>query len=143
MAANRVWIFFYGTFMDPAVLTAQGVSVDGLTPAKLSGYELSIRPRANLARNDRAVVYGSVASLTHDDISKLYKNLEERFNLKYLPEAVLTETFDGSLKPALCFIAPYLEDRPPDPEYIETMIAAVKAIGLPAWYADYMSTFKP
>jgi len=140
---SRVWIFFYGTFMDPAVLTAQGVSSTEVIPARLSGYELHIRPRANLIPADRSVVYGSIARLTNDEIAKLYQDLEVRFGLKYLPEAVLAETLDGALRPALCYIAPHMDDSPPDRQYLKQMVEAVRAIGLPDWYASHVESFSP
>jgi len=137
---RRAWVFFYGTFMDPAVLLAHGIDCDKVIPAKLSGYELRLRPRGNLVVNDRAVVYGSVAQITHQDIATLYRGLDERFGLKYLPEAVLAETLDGSFRPALCYIVPHMEDSSPDPEYVKQMVAAVRAIGLPHWYAEFVQS---
>src|ERR1700752_4938337 len=122
MADSRTWIFFYGTFMDPAVLNAQGIDCTELIPARLSGYELRLRPRGNLIANDRSVVYGSIANLRHDDIARLYQSLDDRWGLKYLPEAVLAETLDGTYKPALCYIVPHMEDSAPDPEYVTQMV---------------------
>lgn len=140
MSNDRTWIFFYGTFMDPAVLRGQGIDCTAVIPAKLSGYELRLRPRGNLVVNDRAVVYGSIARLKHDDIAQLYRSLDERWGLKYLPEAVLVETLDGTFKPALVFIVPRMEDSAPDPNYVAQMVAAARAIGLPDWYAEYLKS---
>ncbi|HXD30521.1 MAG TPA: gamma-glutamylcyclotransferase family protein [Pyrinomonadaceae bacterium] len=140
MADARTWIFFYGTFMDPAILRSQGIDCDEVIPARVTGYELRLRPRGNLVASERGVVYGSIAKISHDEIAKLYRNLDERFGLKYLPEAVLAETLDGALRPALCYIVPNMKDGAAEPQYIDQMIAAVKAIGLPDWYADQVKS---
>ncbi|MCU1265867.1 MAG: hypothetical protein JWM21_2185 [Acidobacteria bacterium] len=139
---NRVWIFFYGTYMDPSVLTANDINSPEVIPARISGYQLCIRPRVNLIPTERSFVYGSIAKLTHDEISKLYGGLEQRFNLKYLPEAVLAQTLDGNLRPALCYIAPHMEESLPSSEYVRQMAAAVRAIGLPEWYATQVESLE-
>lgn len=139
---RRVWIFFCGTFMDGSVLAGEGISSPEVIPARITGYELYVRPRVTLIRVDRSFVYGSIAKLTHDEITKLYEGLEQRFNLKYLPEAVLAQTLDGNFKPALCYIAPYMEERPPESEYIRQLAAAARAIGLPEWYAASVEFFE-
>jgi Gamma-glutamyl cyclotransferase, AIG2-like len=140
MSDGRTWIFFYGTFMDPAVLREQGIDCNEVIPAKLSGHELRLRPRGNLIANDRTAVYGSIAKLKHNEIAQLYRNLDERWGLKYLPEAVLVETLDGAFKPVLVYIVPHMDDSPPDPAYVSQMVAAAKAIGLPEWYAEFLQS---
>jgi hypothetical protein len=51
--------------------------------------------------------HGALVAITHEDIAKLYSNIEERFGLKYFPEPVLAEAPDGTLRPALCYITPH------------------------------------
>jgi hypothetical protein len=139
---KRVWIFFYGTFMDASVLKEQGINSPRVIPARLSGYQIYIRPRVNLVPADRSFVYGSLAQLTHDEITELYAGLKQRFNLKYFPEAVLAETLDGNFRPALCYVAPRMDESPPDPEYIHQMGAAARAAALPEWYAVYLESLE-
>lgn len=141
MDDERVWIFFYGTFMSPRVLAEQGVSAGVVVPARLNGYALTICPRVNLARSDRSCVYGALAALTHTDLSTIYSNLEERFGLTYLPEAVVAETLDGSLRPALCYLAPHMIEGDAEPAYIHQLAECVRELGLPDWYADFVESF--
>ena len=141
MIERRVRIFFYGTFMDRKVLAEHGINSPEVVPARLSGYELSIRPRVNLTRLDRSCVYGSIAAATHDEIGKLYADLEKTFALKYLPEAVLAETLDGALLPALCYVASHMEPSAPDPDYVKQLAECVRGLGLPEWYAVYVESF--
>ena len=141
MSDNRVQIFFYGTFMTAGVLAEHGIYSPRITPAKLTGYELSIRPRVNLARSECASVYGSVAALTPNEISRLYQELEIKFGLKYLPEPVIVETLDGVFLPALCYIAPHMDDSAPAPEYVRQLAACVRELGLPERYALHVESF--
>lgn len=139
----RVWIFFYGTFMHPSVLAEYGVTPTEVAPAKLSGFELYVRPRVNLTRADRSCVYGALAAVTHEDIAKLYSDIEERFGLRYFPEPVLAESLDGTLRPALCYITPHMSDSPADRDYINQLAGCVRAMNLPEWYAVYVESFGP
>ena len=132
---GRVWVFFYGTFMHPRVLAEHGVWAAEVVPARLGGFELHVGPRVNLARDERACVYGALAAVTHDDLTKLYTHLEERHGIKYLPEPVLAETLDGALRPALCYIAPRTGEGRPAREYVEQLAECVRELGLPEWYA--------
>jgi hypothetical protein len=140
MNETRVRVFFYGTFMNPSVLDGYGIPAIEVEPAKLNGFKLYIRPRANLARDERSTVYGSLAALTHHELSKIYTYLEEHFDLKYLPEAVLAETFDAEFVPALCYIAAHMDEAAPDLDYIKHLAADVRAVGLPEWYAEYVES---
>ena len=139
----RVWVFFYGTLMSPGELSEHGVTPGRIVPARLNGFELCIRPRGNLARSDRSCVYGVITEVTHEDLARLYSDLEERFGLKYLPEAVLAEALDGTVRPALCYIAPHMEDAPATKEYVNELAEAVRAAGLPEWYAEFVESFGP
>lgn len=132
---GRVWVFFYGTFMHPRVLAEHGVWAAEVVPARLGGFGLQVGPRVNLVREDGACVYGALAAVTHDDLTKLYSHLEERHGLKYLPEPVLAETLDGALRPALCYLAPHMTEGRPAREYVEQLAECVRGLGLPEWYA--------
>jgi len=140
MAEERVRVFFYGTFMDRAVLAQHGIDSPAVIPARLSGYELSIRPRVNLTRVDRSCVYGSVALATHDELAKLYSGLEKEFGYTYLPRPVLVETLDDTLLPALCYIARQMDESAPEPGYVKQLAACVRGLGLPEWYAAYVES---
>ena len=139
----RVWVFFYGTFMSPGVLAEHGVFPAEVVPARLNGFELNVRPRVNLTRIDRACVYGALAAVTHAELAKIYTNLEEVFGLKYLPEPVLAEALDGTLRAALCYIAPHMSDAPAEQGYVDQLAECVRATGLPEWYAVYVESFGP
>jgi hypothetical protein len=135
------WTFFYGTIMDPAVMKNLGVAVTEVYPAKLQGFDLVIRPRPNLVRSDRALVFGALMAVTHDDLTTIYSGLEKNFGIKYVPEAVLATTRDGFVMPALCYIAPQLPDSAPDPAFVKQLAQCVRSMGHPGWYAAHVESF--
>ena len=137
----RVWVFFYGTFMHPDVLAEFGVTPTEVVPARLDGFELYVRPRVHIVRSDRSCVYGTLTALTHEEIARLYAHVEEHFGLKYFPEAVLAEALDGARRPALCYIAPHMNDGPAEQEYLDQLAECVRALGLPEWYAAHVESF--
>ena len=139
---TRVWVFFYGTFMSAGVLIEHGITPGHIIPARLNGFELSIRPRVNLMRSERSCVYGAMTEVTHD-LARLYSDLEAHFGLKYLPEPVLIEAFDGTVRPVLCYIAPHMDDAPAMSDYVGQLAEAVRAAGLPEWYSEFVESFGP
>jgi Gamma-glutamyl cyclotransferase, AIG2-like len=137
---TRVWVFFYGTIMNPIVMKDFGVIVDEVFPAKLPGFDITVRPRPNLIRSERGSVFGSIINVTHEDLIRIYSGLEKNFGIKYLPEAVLAVTLDGALRPALCYIVPDMADAAPDPGFLKQLAQSVRTMGHPEWYAKHVET---
>jgi len=140
---QRVWVFFYGTFIDIDVLAEHGAAASEAVSAKVGGFELTIGPRVNLIVSDRSCVYGGLVAVTHEDLARIYAGLEERFGVTYLPEAVLAETLDGMVRPALCYIAAHMTAGPADQAYVGQLAECVRALGLPEWYAAHVESFGP
>jgi len=138
---KRVRVFFYGTFMHPAVLGEFGVTPAEVVPARLGGFGLRVRPRVNIQRAEGSFVYGALAAITHEEIAKLYAYIDEHFGLKYFPEPVLAEGLDGAYRPALCYVAREMEDAPAEEGYLEQLAGCVRALGLPEWYAEHVESF--
>jgi hypothetical protein len=137
-AQTQVWVFFYGTIMNPVVMKDFGVIADKVFPAKLSGFDITIRARPNLVRSEGASVFGSIINVTHEDLTTIYSGLEKNFGIKYLPEAVLAVTLDGALRPALCYIVPDMADAAPDPKFVKQLAQCVRTMGHPEWYAKHV-----
>jgi hypothetical protein len=136
-----IWVFFYGTIMNPAVMKDFGVTAAETSPAKLTGFDLIIRPRPNLIRSERAVAYGSLMTVTHADLSTIYSGLEKNFGIKYVPEAVLATTRDGLFRPALCYTVPHMRDSAPAPEFVKQLAECVRTMRHPEWYAAHVESF--
>jgi hypothetical protein len=135
-----VWVFFYGTIMNPAVMKGFGATANEVVLAKLAGFDITIRPRPNLVRSEQTSVFGSLITMTHEDLTTIYSGLEANFRVKYLPEAVLATTLDGASRPALCYLAPHMDDAPPQPAFIKQLAQCVRTMGLPEWYAAHVES---
>jgi hypothetical protein len=134
MDLPKVWTFFYGSFINLDVLRILGVAPEKYEAARLSGFDIRIRPLANLIRSDRDCVFGIVALVSHDELRRLYDYAKSELGTIYLPESVLVETFDGKWRAALCYIAPRMEPRTPSNEYVERIVEPAKHYGFPDWY---------
>jgi hypothetical protein len=101
LSERRVDAFFYGLFMDTAILRDAGVA-EPTHPrrAHVDHFELYIGPRATLLPRAGARAYGMLFALTHTDLDMLYAapGLEA-----YRPEAIVARSFDGIVTPALCY----------------------------------------
>jgi len=136
-----IWVFFYGTIMNPAVMKDFGVKATEISPSKLTGFDLVVRPRPNLVRSDRAVVFGSLMAVTHDDLTTIYSGLERNFGIRYLPEAVFATTHEGLFRPALCYIVPHMVGSAADPAFVKQLAQCVRTMGHPEWYAAHVESF--
>jgi hypothetical protein len=97
---RRVDVFFYGLFMDRAVLQDRGAAPLQLRPAQVRGVELRIGKRATLVTSNAGHVHGMLASLSHAELERLYA---EPGLGDYRPEAVVAEIAGGAKVPALCY----------------------------------------
>jgi gamma-glutamyl AIG2-like cyclotransferase len=135
--------FFYGSYMNPDVLREVEIDLRAPQVARLSGYELTIRPRANLTRSDRHVAWGVVAELDHRELERLYAHASDVLGECYLPEAVLVEHEGGRFRPALCYLCHSMVPRPAETAYVERVAAPARALALPAWYIAHIESFAP
>ena len=143
MAESRVWVFFYGSYMNPDVLKALNVRPERWEVAKLDGFDIVIQRLANLERSDRHCVYGIVAAVTHTELDVLYAHAKGVLGGMYLPEAVFVETLSGSCKPALCYLALSLEPGPPENDYVERILKPAREYNFPEWYIERLESFRP
>jgi hypothetical protein len=107
----------------------------------LPGYDLSIRPLANLVASDEHTVYGVLVAATHAELERLYRHAENVLGGVYLPHPVLAYTLLGHAEPALCYIAPLLDPSPPDPAYVRRILEPARQYGFPVWYLERIESF--
>jgi cation transport regulator ChaC len=141
--AQPVWVFFYGSYMNRAVLAEAGIELGEVEVARLAGHDLAIHPRANLVSADGAAVHGILTRLTHADLERLYAHARDVLGEVYLPEAVLTETRSGAWRAALCYVCHDMAPAPPEAAYVERIIDAACEHGLPADYVQRVERFRP
>jgi hypothetical protein len=129
---RKIDVFFYGLFMDEALLRARGISSPNLRVAFVPGFQLRIGNRATLVPNPSERVFGVVASLSHRELEQLYAEPSVQ---AYKPEAVLAHLLNGEILPALCF---NLVELPPagerNPEYAARLRTLASQLQLPPDY---------
>lgn len=136
--STPVDVFFYGSYMNRAVLREVALEPARWTVATLRGFTLVIAPRANLVRADAGLVWGFLARATHAELARLYAHAKDVLGEVYLPEPVVVETNDGRLVAALCYICPAMEPRPAEPAYVERILAPARDAGFPGWYLEHI-----
>ena len=141
MAEPKVSTFFYGSYINRDVLRAVDLEPERLEVARLPGYDISIRPLANLVASDEHAVYGVLASTTHSELERLYRHAREVLGGVYLPHPVLVYTLAGQVEPALCYIAPALTPAPADPAYVHRILDPAREYEFPAWYLKRLESF--
>ncbi len=131
MTTPPVWVFFYGSFINLEVLKQVEYTPERYEVARLDGYDIRIRPLANLVPSDRDRVYGIVALATHAELERLYG---QDWVGTYLPHPVVVSTTDGTLRAALTYIAPNMKPEPPTDDYLDRIIGPARSYGFPDWY---------
>ena len=132
---RRVELFFYGLFMDEALLREKGLNPLNPRTAFVEDFSLVIGARATLVPRAGGKAYGVLFSLTHAEVDALYAEASVSV---YRPEAVLARLTGGGVAPALCFNLP----EPPsaderNTEYASKLRAVAARVGLPP---DYVSS---
>jgi len=136
MASRRIDVFFYGLFMDVALLQQRGIEPSNVRRARVEGFELAIAERATLVPRAACTVFGVLISLTHEDITHLYADASVQ---AYRPEAVLAITDDGRSVPALCYNLPTPPTGPvANRAYAEALLDIARRLGFPDAYQAHI-----
>ena len=142
MAEPKVWVFFYGSYINLAVLREVGLVPAQWEVGRLDGFDIRIQPRANLVASDEHCVYGIVATAAHAELARLYAHARDVLGEVYLPEAVLVQTRAGLWRPALCYLCPGMAPRPADNAYVERIAGPAREFGFPPWYIARLESFR-
>lgn len=135
---RKIPVFFYGSYMNRAVLAEAGVTPQGWQVARLAGHRLVIAPHANLVIDRSAECWGFLTAMDHGALARLYDgHALGVLGQEYLPEAVQVSLESGEIRPALCYLAPDMALVGPDPAYVARIAAPAEAAGFPeAYVAD-------
>jgi hypothetical protein len=136
MTEPKVRVFFYGSYMNRAVLREVDLVPERFEVARLDGYDIRIAPRANLVASTETCVYGVLAEATHAQLARLYAHAKDVLGETYLPHPVLVQTLAGAWLPAFCYIAPSMVPQPPDPAYVDRIVQPARELGFPDWYVS-------
>jgi Gamma-glutamyl cyclotransferase, AIG2-like len=131
---RRIDVFFYGLFMDDALLREKGMNPKNRRMASVENFALVIGARATLVPCSGQTVHGVIFSLTHAEVDALYGEASVSV---YRPEALLAQLADGSVIPALCFNLPVMPSiRERNPQYVSKLREVAERIGLPPSYVS-------
>ena len=136
LEVRSIEVFFYGLFMDEALLRERGVSPANRRMAFVENFSLRLGARATLVPCPGQTAHGVIFSLSHAEVDALYA--EASVSL-YRPEAVAAQLADGSVVPALCFnlpVPPSIDER--NPQYASRLRELAERIGLPPGYVSSM-----
>jgi hypothetical protein len=127
-------VFFYGLYMDPEVLRAQGIDGGAGRRAHVDGFALRIGTRATLVPSAGGCVHGMVYALSADDVRRLYgqAGLED-----YHAEGVLAWIDGETPQPAVTFRlahAPAAHERNDD--YARRLQDVLARLGFPRAYIE-------
>jgi hypothetical protein len=131
---RRIDVFFYGLFMDDALLREKGINPTNRRRASVDNFCLVIGARATLVPRAGRAVYGVLFSLAHGEVDALYGEASVSV---YRPEAVSAQLSDRSVVPALCFnlpVPPSTGER--NPQYAAKLRELAERIGLPQSYVS-------
>ena len=134
---RKIDVFFYGLFMDEALLRARGITSPNLRVASVPGFQLRIGNRATLVPAPEERVFGVVASLSHSELEQLYSGPSVQ---AYKPEAVLAYLLNGESLAVLCFNLvelPTADEH--NPEYAAKLRALATQLQFPL---DYVSSIQ-
>jgi hypothetical protein len=139
MSERRVNGFFYGLFMDVAVLRNSGAMPADPRQAYVDDFTLRIGQRATLIPSAGARAYGMLIALTHSELDHLYNapGLDQ-----YRPEAVLARLLGGGSLPALCYnlrVDPRIDERNPD--YALRLQHVLRDLNFPSEYVDSVTRY--
>ena len=118
--------------MDETLLQGKGITLPNLRVASVPGFQLRIGTRATLVPAPSDRVFGLVASLTHDELERLYS---EPGVQAYRPEAVLAHLLGGEILAVLCFNlveSPSADEH--NPEYATKLRALAAKLQFPLDY---------
>ncbi len=142
-AGPAVPVFFYGSYMNRAVLAEVDLAPRRWQVATLAGFDLVIQPRANLVAAPGRTAWGILAEATHAELARLYAHASGVLGETYLPHPVVVTPVDGPERAALCYLCPDMKPRPADAAYVERIAAPAREHDFPADYLSRIESFRP
>lgn len=133
-------IFFYGLFMDEALLVRKGLHPTTLGRAVLPGFRIHIGDRATLMPSASSRAYGVVMQLAADEVRALYSDPSVG---EYRPVAVRVRLLDtDEAVEADCYnLPPQIAQAGASPAYAVELSELVQGLGFDSDYADEIAAF--
>ncbi|MEM7255135.1 MAG: gamma-glutamylcyclotransferase family protein [Pseudomonadota bacterium] len=126
-------IFFYGLFMDDAILAQRGISPRSAETGYVAGFALQIGARAALVRTEGARAYGVMMNIDPSDAAALYS---EPSVADYRAEPVIVTTDTGGEVEATCYNLPAPQVSDANQDYAKSLERVAKRLGFPEPYLE-------
>lgn len=124
-------IFFYGLFMDEALLKSKGLHPSSTRVAYLQDYGLRIGERATLLKAEGERAYGVIMSLNEKELDVLYG---EESVADYVPEKVTVITENQKRVHVIAYNLPPEMVKGQNKQYAKSLATVAGKIGLPSEY---------
>ena len=131
-------VFFYGLFMDDALLARKGVTASSTAIGYAEGFGLRIGARATLVRMVGARAYGVVMTISNIDARGLYA---ESSVADYVPEPVIVTLVDGGQLEATCYNLPIDKVTGTNRDYAKALLEVAEGLEFPAPYLSEIKQF--
>lgn len=133
MGTDTISVFFYGLFMDEALLASRGVRPTEATTGYVDGLSLHIGERATLLPETDGRAYGLLMRLAAEDAATLYSDPSVA---DYVAEPVVVKLPGNLQVPAVCYNLPAAGLTGTDPEYAAALLRLATKLGLPDSYLE-------
>lgn len=131
-------VFFYGLFMDEALLRKKGVNPLKPMLAFVENFGLRIGERATLVKADGERAYGLIMSLSEQDLNILYG---DKSVADYVPENIIAISSSNEPINVICYNLPLEKLSGQNRQYAESLIIVAKKVGLPTKYVNTIKHF--
>ncbi|MDA0708478.1 MAG: gamma-glutamylcyclotransferase [Proteobacteria bacterium] len=130
-------VFFYGLFMDPELLVAQGYYPIEHQIAQLNHYRLHLGERATLIPDQNSSVWGSIMTLSQNELDKLYTAPTVK---DYQPVSIICTSLTAENIPSLTYTLPpdYTLIKPKSTSYALQLIDICIKLSLPKYYSEHV-----
>ncbi|MEJ8569384.1 gamma-glutamylcyclotransferase family protein [Elongatibacter sediminis] len=131
LQTEKTSVFFYGLFMDEAVLASRGIRPSSAVVGYLENYGLRIGERATLVPDEGNRAYGVLMQVPADDLADLYS---QDSVADYAPESIFVTLPDGRREPAVCYNLPASRLTGTNARYATDLMVLANRLGLPESY---------
>lgn len=135
MSTNPLRVFFYGLFMDEALLASKGLRPTGATVGYVDGFSLHIGERATLLPEAGGRAYGVMMEIAAKDVAALYSDPGVA---DYVAEPVVVFLPGHGEVPAVCYNLPAERLAGTNPEYAAALLQLATKLGLPDSYLGHI-----
>lgn len=126
-------VFFYGLFMDEAVLARKSIAPNSAVVGYVDGFALCIGERATLLPKAGARAYGVMMAITLAEINALYA---DESVADYRPEPVTVRLSDGRNAEAACYNLPAGKITGTNKGYAKSLLVLATRLDFPDSYLD-------